>query len=96
MYFSGYYIREKSKQVITLLMDEQLLHREREVACRTRRRTSYSMTFPKRLPGTGNSPTACASAPTPEIPVSEKKNKLLKVARLHNKSTYNGHWPKVQ
>ncbi|XP_040089300.1 ENTH domain-containing protein 1 [Oryx dammah] len=81
----GYYIREKSKQVITLLMDEQLLHREREVACRTRRRTSYSMTFPKRLPGTGNSPTACASAPTPEIPVSEKKNKLLKVARLHNK-----------
>ncbi|XP_068827647.1 ENTH domain-containing protein 1 [Capricornis sumatraensis] len=81
----GYYIREKSKQVITLLMDEQLLHREREVACRTRRRTSYSMTFPKRLPGTGNSPTACASAPTPEIPVSEKKNKLLKVARLHNR-----------
>uniref|UniRef100_A0A8C6DRH7 ENTH domain containing 1 n=1 Tax=Moschus moschiferus TaxID=68415 RepID=A0A8C6DRH7_MOSMO len=80
----GYYIREKSKQVITLLMDEQLLHREREVACRTRRRTSYSMTFPKRLPGTGNSPTACASAPTPEIPVA-KKNKLLKVARLHNK-----------
>uniref|UniRef100_F1SRA0 ENTH domain containing 1 n=1 Tax=Sus scrofa TaxID=9823 RepID=F1SRA0_PIG len=58
----GYYIREKSKQVITLLMDEQLLHREREVACRTRRRTSYSMTLPKRLPGTGNSPTACASA----------------------------------
>uniref|UniRef100_A0A4W2H404 ENTH domain containing 1 n=1 Tax=Bos indicus x Bos taurus TaxID=30522 RepID=A0A4W2H404_BOBOX len=81
----GYYIREKSKQVITLLMDEQLLHREREVACRTRRRTSYSMTFPKRLPGAGNSPTACASAPTPEIPVSEKKNKLLKIARLHNK-----------
>ncbi|XP_070309467.1 ENTH domain-containing protein 1 isoform X2 [Odocoileus virginianus] len=81
----GYYIREKSKQVIALLMDEQLLHREREVACRTRRRTSYSVTFPERLPGTGNSPTACASAPTPEIPVSEKKNKLLNVARLHNK-----------
>ncbi|CAI9165950.1 unnamed protein product [Rangifer tarandus platyrhynchus] len=81
----GYYIREKSKQVITLLMDEQLLHREREVACRTRRRTSYSVTFPERLPGMGNSPTVCASAPTPEIPVSEKKNKLLNVARLHNK-----------
>ncbi|XP_061062050.1 ENTH domain-containing protein 1 [Eubalaena glacialis] len=81
----GYYIREKSKQVIMLLTDEQLLHREREVACRTRRRTSYSMTFPKRLPGTGNSPTACASAPTPEIPASQKKRKLLKVARLHNK-----------
>ncbi|XP_047598372.1 ENTH domain-containing protein 1 isoform X5 [Lutra lutra] len=82
----GYYIREKSKQVITLLMDEQLLHREREVACRTRRRTSYSMTFPKRLPGTANSPTACASAHTPETPASEKKRKLLKVARLRNKN----------
>ncbi|XP_024593426.1 ENTH domain-containing protein 1 [Neophocaena asiaeorientalis asiaeorientalis] len=81
----GYYIREKSKQVITLLTNEQLLHRERRVACRTRQRTSYSMTFPKRLPGMGNSPTACASAPAPEIPASEKKCKLLKAARLHNK-----------
>ncbi|XP_007939957.1 ENTH domain-containing protein 1 [Orycteropus afer afer] len=79
----GYYIREKSKQVITLLMDEQLLHKEREVACRTRQRTSYSMTFPKRLPGTGNSPTACASTPSPEIPASKNKCKLRKVARLH-------------
>ncbi|XP_010610875.1 ENTH domain-containing protein 1 isoform X2 [Fukomys damarensis] len=50
----GYYIREKSKQVITLLMDEQLLYKEREVTCRTRRCTSYSMTLPKRLPGTEN------------------------------------------
>ncbi|XP_063099766.1 ENTH domain-containing protein 1 isoform X5 [Cavia porcellus] len=81
----GYHIREKSKQVITLLMDEQLLHKEREVACRTRRRTSYSMALPKRIPGTGNSPTACASAPTPESPASEKKRKLLKIARLRNK-----------
>ncbi|XP_003419873.1 ENTH domain-containing protein 1 [Loxodonta africana] len=81
----GYYIREKSKQVITLLMDEQLLHKEREVACRTRQRTSYSVPFPKRLPGTGSSPTACASAPTPEIPASKNKHKLLKVARLHRK-----------
>ncbi|KAM4838342.1 LOW QUALITY PROTEIN: ENTH domain-containing protein 1 [Urocitellus parryii] len=56
----GYHIREKSKQVITLLMDEQMLFKEREVACQTRRRTSYSMTFPKRLPSTGNSPTAKA------------------------------------
>uniref|UniRef100_A0A8D2H5H6 ENTH domain containing 1 n=1 Tax=Urocitellus parryii TaxID=9999 RepID=A0A8D2H5H6_UROPR len=82
----GYHIREKSKQVITLLMDEQMLFKEREVACQTRRRTSYSMTFPKRLPSTGNSPTACASAPTPEIPASEKKHQLLKVARLRSKS----------
>uniref|UniRef100_A0A2K6GFY7 ENTH domain containing 1 n=1 Tax=Propithecus coquereli TaxID=379532 RepID=A0A2K6GFY7_PROCO len=81
----GYYIREKSKQVITLLMDEQLLHKERDVACRTRWRTSYSMTFPKKLPGTGNSPIACASASTPEVLASEKKHKLLKVARLRNK-----------
>ncbi|XP_019590000.2 ENTH domain-containing protein 1 [Rhinolophus sinicus] len=81
----GYHIREKSKQVLTLLMDEQLLHKEREVACRTRRRTSYSVTFPERLPGTGNSPTACASAPTPEVPALEKKQKFLKVARLCKK-----------
>ncbi|XP_007102391.2 ENTH domain-containing protein 1 [Physeter macrocephalus] len=81
----GYYIREKSKQVITLLTDGQLLHREREVACRTRRRTSYSLTFPKKVPGTGNSPTARVFAPAQEIPASEKKHKLLKVARLHNK-----------
>ncbi|XP_058597198.1 ENTH domain-containing protein 1 isoform X2 [Neofelis nebulosa] len=46
----GYHIREKSKQVMTLLVDEELLHREREAACRTRQRTSHSMTFPKRLP----------------------------------------------
>ncbi|KAM9230779.1 ENTH domain-containing protein 1 [Dugong dugon] len=83
----GYYIREKSKQVITLLMDEQLLHKEREVACQTRRRTSYSVTFPKRLPGRGNSPTACASAPTPEIPASKNKHKLLKVARLRKQNS---------
>ncbi|XP_058937052.1 ENTH domain-containing protein 1 [Kogia breviceps] len=81
----GYYIREKSKQVITLLTDGQLLHREREVACRTRRRTSYSLTFPKRVPGMGNSPTARVFAPAEEIPASDKKHKLLKVARLHNK-----------
>ncbi|XP_021114630.1 ENTH domain-containing protein 1 isoform X2 [Heterocephalus glaber] len=54
----GYYIREKSKQVITLLMDEQLLYKEREVACRTRWRTSYSMTFSKRLPDTENASKA--------------------------------------
>ncbi|XP_020029052.2 ENTH domain-containing protein 1 [Castor canadensis] len=81
----GHYIREKSKQVITLLMDDQLLYNEREVACWTRRRTSYSMTFPKRLPGISNSPTACASVPTPESPAPEKKHELLKTARLHNK-----------
>ncbi|XP_008072315.1 ENTH domain-containing protein 1 [Carlito syrichta] len=81
----GYYIREKCKQVITLLMDEQLLNNERKVAYRTRQRTSYSVTSAKKLPGTGSSPTACASAPTPEIPASDKKHKLLKVARLRNK-----------
>ncbi|XP_075408735.1 ENTH domain-containing protein 1 [Tenrec ecaudatus] len=81
----GYYIREKSKQVISLLMDEQLLYKERAVACRTRRRTSYSMAFPQNLPATGNSPTSCASAPTPETPAFQSKRKLLKVARLRHK-----------
>ncbi|XP_031794048.1 ENTH domain-containing protein 1 isoform X2 [Sarcophilus harrisii] len=80
----GYYIREKSKQIITLLMDEQLLHKEREVACWTRRRTSYSMTFPKRLPGAGHSPT---HLPSPNMasdpPASENTRKLLKISRLH-------------
>ncbi|EPQ10884.1 ENTH domain-containing protein 1 [Myotis brandtii] len=93
----GYHIREKSKQVITLLMDEQLLHKEREVACRTRRRSSYSMAFSKRLPHTGNSPTAWASAPTPEVPASEKKCKLLKVARLRKrKNTSKAGWKQEQ
>ncbi|KAM4883331.1 ENTH domain-containing protein 1 isoform 2-T3 [Thomomys bottae] len=82
----GHYIRQKCKQVITLLMDDQLLYNEREVACRTRRRTSYSVAFPKRLLGTGNSPTACASLPTPETAASEKEHELLKVSRLHNKT----------
>ncbi|XP_036616926.1 ENTH domain-containing protein 1 [Trichosurus vulpecula] len=85
----GYYVREKSKQIITLLMDSQLLHKEREVACRTRRRTSYSMTFPKRLPGAGHSPTHLAGpALASDASASENKRTLLKVSRLHlTKST---------
>ncbi|XP_055230663.1 ENTH domain-containing protein 1 isoform X2 [Gorilla gorilla gorilla] len=81
----GYYIREKSKQVITLLMDEQLLCKEREVACRTRQRTSHSILFSKRQLGSSNSLTACTSAPTPDISASEKKYKLPQFGRLHNK-----------
>ncbi|KAM5336263.1 ENTH domain-containing protein 1 [Glossophaga mutica] len=81
----GYYIREKSKQVISLLIDEQLLHKEREVPCRTRQRSSYPVTCSERLPGTGNSPTAWASDPTPEVPASEKKCKLLKFSKLRKK-----------
>nr|XP_007974044.2 ENTH domain-containing protein 1 [Chlorocebus sabaeus] len=81
----GYYVREKSKQVITLLMDEQLLCKEREVACRTRQRTSYSMLFSKRPLGSSSSLTACTSAPTSDISASEKKWKLPKFGRLHNK-----------
>ncbi|XP_074077182.1 ENTH domain-containing protein 1-like [Macrotis lagotis] len=82
----GYYVREKSKQIITLLLDDQLLHKEREVACRTRRRTSYSMTFPKRLPGACHSPAPLPGpAPASEISDSEK---ILKVSGLHlTKST---------
>ncbi|XP_034372956.1 ENTH domain-containing protein 1 [Arvicanthis niloticus] len=70
----GRYIRERSKQVITLLMDEQLLYREREVATWTRQRTSYSMSFPNRLTAAGNSPTACPSVLLPESLASEKKH----------------------
>ncbi|KAM5289147.1 ENTH domain-containing protein 1 [Ctenodactylus gundi] len=81
----GYYIREKSKQVITLLMNKQLLYKARKVAYRTRRRTSCSLLFPKRLPATGNSPAARASALTPETPASEKERKLLKVSSLRDK-----------
>ncbi|KAH0518896.1 ENTH domain-containing protein 1 [Microtus ochrogaster] len=81
----GRYIREKSKQVITLLMDEQLLFKEREVASWTRHRTSYCMMFPTRLPAPGNSPAACASVFIPENLPSEKKHSLLTIASLHNK-----------
>ncbi|XP_052016689.1 ENTH domain-containing protein 1 isoform X2 [Apodemus sylvaticus] len=81
------YIRERSKQVITLLMDEQLLYKEREVATWTRQRTSYSMSFPSRLPASGSSPTACTSVLTPESLTSEKKQSqdCKKTASLHNK-----------
>ncbi|OBS79010.1 hypothetical protein A6R68_18587, partial [Neotoma lepida] len=81
----GRYIRDKSKQVITLLMDEQLLFKEREVASWTRQRTSYSMTFPNRLPAAGNSPTACTSVLIPESLTSEKKHSLLTIASLRSK-----------
>ncbi|XP_011834207.1 PREDICTED: ENTH domain-containing protein 1 [Mandrillus leucophaeus] len=81
----GYYVREKSKQVITLLMDEQLLCKEREVACRTRQRTSYSTLFSKRPLGSSSSLTARTSAPTSDISASEKKCKLPKFGRLRNK-----------
>ncbi|XP_060100412.1 ENTH domain-containing protein 1 [Heteronotia binoei] len=58
----GFYIREKSKQVIALLTDEQQLHNEREIARRTRQRTSYAMLFPKKT-----SSKSCLSA----IPASD-------------------------
>lgn len=97
MHFSGYHIQEKSKQVITLLLGEQLLHKEREVACQTKWRTFYCMPFPERLPGTGNSPIDCALAPTPEVPASEKRHKLLKVVKLcKKKNVYDEYWPKMQ
>ncbi|XP_021072600.1 ENTH domain-containing protein 1 [Mus pahari] len=83
----GHYVRERSKQVITLLMDEQLLYKEREVAMWTRQRTSYSTSFPSRLPASGNSPTVCTSVLIPESLTSEKKHSqdCKKVAGLRNK-----------
>ncbi|KAM7317282.1 hypothetical protein ACRRTK_023584 [Alexandromys fortis] len=81
----GRYIREKSKQVITLLMDEQLLFKEREVASWTRQRTSCCMMLPTGLPSPGNLPAACASVLIPENLPSEKKHSLLTIASLRNK-----------
>ncbi|XP_021496017.1 ENTH domain-containing protein 1 [Meriones unguiculatus] len=70
----GRYIREKSKQVITLLMDEQLLYKEREVATWTRQRTSYSMTFPRRLAVAGNAQPVCSTVLISESLTTEKKH----------------------
>lgn len=67
----GHCVREKSKQVIALLTDEQLLHNEREVARRTRRRTSYAMLSPEKASGKTYSPTPPASDPIAEFPPSE-------------------------
>ncbi|XP_021039255.1 ENTH domain-containing protein 1 isoform X2 [Mus caroli] len=85
----GHYIRERSKQVITLLMDEQLLYKEREVATWTRQRTSYSMSFPSRLSATGTSHTVCTSVLIPESLTSEKKHSqdCKKTAGLCNKKS---------
>ncbi|XP_077195553.1 ENTH domain-containing protein 1 isoform X2 [Paroedura picta] len=67
----GFYVREKSKQVIALLTDEQQLHNERETARRTRQRTSYAMLFPSKTSGKSCSSAIPASDPTSEFPPSE-------------------------
>ncbi|XP_053113055.1 ENTH domain-containing protein 1 isoform X1 [Hemicordylus capensis] len=64
----GFHVREKSKQVIALLADEQLLHNEREIARRTRRRTSYAMLFPQKTSGKAYAPTMAASDPISGFP----------------------------
>ncbi|CAM4460796.1 unnamed protein product [Lepidochelys olivacea] len=68
----GYHIREKSKQVSALLTDDQLLHNEREIARRTRQRTSYAMLLPKKTTTKDCLPTMSASEPIPELPDSLK------------------------
>ncbi|CAM4479243.1 unnamed protein product, partial [Caretta caretta] len=67
-----YHIREKSKQVSALLTDDQLLHNEREIARRTRQRTSYAMLLPKKTTTKDCLPTMSASEPIPELPDSLK------------------------
>ncbi|XP_006264087.2 ENTH domain-containing protein 1 [Alligator mississippiensis] len=67
----GYHVREKSKRLIALLTDEQLLHNECEVARRTRRRTSYAVLVPKDATTKDYSPTMSASEPISEPPDSE-------------------------
>uniref|UniRef100_A0ABM5GF12 ENTH domain-containing protein 1 isoform X1 n=1 Tax=Pogona vitticeps TaxID=103695 RepID=A0ABM5GF12_9SAUR len=69
----GFHVREKAKQVLALLKDEQLLHNEREIAHRTRRRTSYAMLFPQKPSAKAYAPTMAASDPTSEfVPLVEK------------------------
>lgn len=68
---TGYHVREKSKRLIALLTDEQLLHNECEVARRTRRRTSYAVLVPKDATTKDYSPTMSASEPISEPPDSE-------------------------
>ncbi|XP_048357492.1 ENTH domain-containing protein 1 [Sphaerodactylus townsendi] len=67
----GFYVREKSKQVIALLTDEQQLHNEREIAHRTRQRTSYATLFPPKTSGKTCSSAVPASDPTEEFPSLE-------------------------
>ncbi|XP_062990630.1 ENTH domain-containing protein 1 [Elgaria multicarinata webbii] len=67
----GFHVREKAKQVLALLKDEQLLHNEREIARRTRRRTSYAMLSPQKVPSKAYLPTMPVSDPISEFPPSE-------------------------
>ncbi|XP_066490569.1 ENTH domain-containing protein 1 [Tiliqua scincoides] len=67
----GFHVREKSKQVIALLTDEQLLHNEREIARRTRRRTSHAMLFHQKAFGKAYVPIVSASDAASAFPPSE-------------------------
>ncbi|KAJ7330060.1 hypothetical protein JRQ81_016234 [Phrynocephalus forsythii] len=78
----GFHVREKAKQVLALLKDEQLLRNEREIACRTRRRTSYAMLFPQKPSAKAYAPTMPASDPTSEFPPLEKAQNILPKALL--------------
>ncbi|XP_063164898.1 ENTH domain-containing protein 1 [Candoia aspera] len=73
----GFHVREKAKQVLALLKDEQLLHNEREIARRTRRRTSYAMLFSHKPSGKTYVPTMPGSDPLSELPPSENIQHLL-------------------
>lgn len=72
MFSTGFHVREKAKHILALLKDEQLLHNEREIARRTRRRTSYAMLSPSKPCGKAYAPTTAASDPTSECPPLEK------------------------
>ncbi|XP_042326300.1 ENTH domain-containing protein 1 [Sceloporus undulatus] len=74
----GFHVREKAKQVLALLKDEQLLHNEREIARRTRRRTSYGMLFPSKPSTKGHLPTMPASESISEYPPSDVQHLPLK------------------
>ncbi|XP_028603114.1 ENTH domain-containing protein 1 isoform X1 [Podarcis muralis] len=67
----GYHVREKAKQVLVLLKDDQLLYNEREIARRTRRRTSYAMLSPTTVTEKAYFPSMPISDPVSEFPPSE-------------------------
>ncbi|KAM3832990.1 ENTH domain-containing protein 1 [Vipera latastei] len=73
----GFHVREKAKQVLAILKDEQLMHNEREIARRTRRRISHAMLFSQKPSNEAYVPATFCSDPISELPPSENVQHLL-------------------
>ncbi|XP_058046401.1 ENTH domain-containing protein 1 [Ahaetulla prasina] len=72
----GFHVREKAKQVLAILKDEQLMHNEREIARRTRRRISHAMLF-SQPSNKAYVPAPLGSDPISELLPSENVQHLL-------------------